>query len=109
MRVLKNLVASIEEGKKKSIYYYRVVRGIKQGVQAYGIEAERIDYINGELSNIERDSIEAISPQLHKVYELLNLLHSNLVSPIHLVEILGDYVDEYITDFDRYYDEIATN
>lgn len=78
-------------------------------VQTYGIEIERQDIIDDSIINIERDSVKSISPHRHKVHALLKLLYDNCVSPIHLVEILGEYIDEYIIDFNESQKEIATN
>lgn len=78
-------------------------------VQTYGIEIERQDILNDCIINIERDSIISISPYRHKVHDLLKLLYDNCVSPIHLLEILGEYIDEYIMDFNEDLKEIATN
>ena len=50
-------------------------------------------------SIIERNEIRKISNSKTKVEWLLNLLKDNNVSPIHLVDILGSYVDEYVSDF----------
>ncbi|WP_040213314.1 DUF6514 family protein [Clostridium polynesiense] len=109
MRVVKNLVRIMEDANRKSIYYYRVVKGIKMGIQAYGIEIERIDMEGEDIINIERDSIDSITPQRYKVYDLINILYDNEVSPIHLVDIIGEYVDSYISDFDKTLNCIATN
>jgi hypothetical protein len=78
-------------------------------VPTYGIEIERQDIVNDCIINIERDSVESISPYRHKVHDLIKLLFDNCVSPIHLIEVLGDYIDEYIVDFNEDLKEIATN
>jgi hypothetical protein len=96
------------EGVTKN-YFYRLVKGQvtlpvsgdKILVQSYGIEVERQDIENGEVVNIERDSVKSISPQRHKVQALLKMLHEHNVSPIHLIDVIGEYVDEYIIDFDQ--------
>ena len=102
---------------KNLVYIYRLTKGIKvlssEGesteVQAYGIEAERQDFCNDALINVEREFIKFISPQRYKVKNLMNLLYDNIVSPIHLVEVLGEYIDEYVSDFDRCELELAIN
>lgn len=106
----------IADGMKKN-YIYRLTKNKvslafgtdSMEVQSYGIEIERQDVENGSIVNIERDSVKSISPHRHKVHNLLNLLYDNCVSPIHLIEILGDYIDEYIVDFDEAFKQIATN
>lgn len=106
--VVESLNRTVTIGEMTCNYSYRLVRGQvslsisgdRVLVQTYGIEIERQDSCNGDVVNIERDCISTISPQRHKVHNLLKMLYDNEVSPIHLVDILGDYVDEYIIDFD---------
>lgn len=69
-------------------------------IQTYGIEIERRDLKKGTVVNTVSDSIQYISPQRHKVQELLKMVYKNGLTPIHLVEVLGEYVDTYISDFD---------
>jgi hypothetical protein len=98
-------------------YFYRLIRGqvsLSLGednvvVQTYGVEIERQDYCNDIVVNIERDCISTISPQRYKVHNLLKMLYENIVSPLHLLDILGEYVDEYIIDFDSALKDTATN
>lgn len=75
-------------------------------VTSYGIEVERRDISGNTVVNLEKDSIKNISPQRHKVHSVLKLLYENTVSPIHLVDIAGQYADEYVEDFDK---EIIAN
>ncbi len=99
----------------KKNYFYRLVKNkvsLSLGddtmeVQSYGIEIERQDILNSSIVNIERDCVKSISPHRHKVHNLLKLLYDNCVSPIHLVDVLGDYIDEYIVDFDEALKEIS--
>ena len=76
-----------------------MIIGEFKGRQAYGIEVERQDVIDGDLVNIERDSVNNISTNKEKVKKLFDLVSKNNVSPIHLIDVIGEYVDEYITDF----------
>lgn len=81
-------------------YFYRLTETKFNGLNAYGIEVERNDYKNNILINIERDSVYTISSNENKVRELLNLLYNNKVSPIHFIDVIGEYVDKYVQDFD---------
>lgn len=109
MIVLETLVKHIGEQEKKSNYFYRLIKSELivrneskvSKIQSYGIEIEKQDIIDGKIVNIERDCAKNISPQRHKVHELLKMLYNNDVSPIHLIDILGEYIDEYIIDFDE--------
>ena len=67
--------------------------------QAFGIEIERQDLVEGNIIQIERDFISKISNKEDKVKDLLKLIYDYQVSPIHLVDILGEYVDNYVSDF----------
>lgn len=107
--VVENLVRTESVEKIKYNYFYRLLKGQisipceidSVEVQSYGIEIERQDLLNGELINIERDCVKNISPDRNKVHNLLELLYDHSVSPIHLIDVLGDYIDEYIIDFDK--------
>ncbi|MEY7999197.1 DUF6514 family protein [Clostridium sp. Mt-5] len=95
--------------KMKYVYFYRLLKEKMAityeneiiEVQSYGIEVERQDISEGKLVNVQRDCVRSISPERYKVHNLLKLLYDNKVSPIHLVDVIGDYVDEYILDFDK--------
>jgi hypothetical protein len=116
MVVLENLNKKITEGDVVHNYFYRLVKSQISvsmydevtKVQAYGIEIERQDTVSGIVECIQRDSVLNISPQRHKVKELFKMVYENTVSPIHMIDILGDYVDEYISDFDEVLKNIAT-
>lgn len=81
-------------------YAYRLIKREYNGISAYGIETERKDYVNFKNINLEREKIELISTQRHNVKQLLITLYNNQVSPIHLIDIIGSYVDEHIYEFD---------
>lgn len=68
--------------------------------ECYGIEVERQEIVDNSIVSLERDAIDKISTSRYKVHNLLKLLYDNSVSPIHLVDIIGEYVDEYASDFD---------
>ena len=116
MVVLENLTKKVTDDEVKHNYSYRLLRSQisvsmynePTEIQAYGIEIERQDVIDDKVVFIERDCVENISPQRHKVKNLLKMLHENTVSPIHMIEILGDYIDEYIIDFDEMLKDIST-
>ena len=107
--VVENFISTEVVENTKYVYFYRLLKGKTsisysskdiEEVSSYGIEVERQDILDGKLINMERDSIQNISPERYKVHNLLKLLHDNKVSPLHLVDVIGDYVDDYIVDFD---------
>lgn len=108
MLIVESLTRSECIKETKYIYNYRILKSIISmhnnseviEIQSYGIELERQDFVDGLLTGIERNVIRSISPDRHKVHNLLKLLYDNEVSPIHLVDVLGEKVDEYIIDFD---------
>ena len=110
-----NRFETAEEGTYK--YEYRMVKdkiSLSSGednieVQSYGIEIERQDLVGECVVNIEREILKHISPQRHKVHTLLKLAHEERISPLHLVDIFGEYADCYIDDFDKVLKEIAVN
>ncbi|AJA48862.1 hypothetical protein CPAST_c27950 [Clostridium pasteurianum DSM 525 = ATCC 6013] len=115
MNIVDVFTKSITNDEIEHKYEYRITKsnieiynyGVNNDVQSYGIEIERKDILNGKTINLERDSVYNISPHRHKVQQLTKLLYDNEVSPINAIEILGDYVDEYIIDFDNVLKEIS--
>lgn len=109
MKIIDSLISEITNEGDKLKYTYRLIKSTYKDGQAYGIEVEREDIKEGKTINIERDNIKLISNNKYKVRDLLNLLYKNQVSPIHLIEILGGYVDKYIDDFNNEENEIVIN
>ncbi len=63
------------------------------------VEVERKDFKDSDLINIERDSVDKISPNKDKVEVLVEKLHKYEVSPIHLIDVIGEDVDNCVADF----------
>lgn len=107
--IVESMVKSETIGDREYEYNYRLLKNnvsLSYGndtmeVQSYGIEVERQDIVNGTVTNVLIDSIKSISPYRFKVHNLLKLLYDNEVSPVHLIEVLGEYIDEYVIDFDE--------
>ncbi|GIM29964.1 hypothetical protein CPJCM30710_26300 [Clostridium polyendosporum] len=108
MKIVEILTRNEIQNEVNYKYFYKLVRNElrlpigedKVNVQTYGIEVERHDIINGNLINTEIEAIASISPQTHKVHNLLKMVYDNGVSPRHLIDILGEYADTYIMDFE---------
>lgn len=90
-------------------YAYRLIKKDYKGIIAYGIEIERKDYVDLININLEREKIDIISPNRYKVKQLLMKLYNNQVSPLHLIDIIGSYVDEHVYEFDIGIQEQAIN
>lgn len=99
MYIVESLHSDMKINDKESKYSFRMFKENFFDGQAFGIEVERQDFIEGNVVKIERDFISKISNNEEKVKGLLKLLYNYQVSPIHLVDILGEYVDNYVSDF----------
>ena len=100
MIILKNekVVESVQDNSRYE-YSYRLVKTDYRNMVAYGIEIERMDFNDENLINIERECINKISPVYNKVENMVDLLYKYRVSPIHLVDVLGETIDECVMDF----------
>ncbi|MCI5726232.1 MAG: DUF6514 family protein [Clostridium sp.] len=80
-------------------YLYKLLRTNFNKEYVYGIEIEREDIQGEKIINIEKESVDIISPKKEKVDDILNKLYRNEVSPIHLIDIIGLDVDKAVFDF----------
>ena len=76
-------------------YFYRLIKSDYKGMTVYGIEIERKDYVGVKNINIERDKISMVSYKKYKVIKILEKLYRNKLSPIHLIDVIGCYADEF--------------
>lgn len=100
MRILEEYSMVRENQGIESKYFYRIIKSQYCGFPAYGVEIERNDYRGLTKIKEEKDSIELVSTQRHKVKQIVMNLCNYEVSPIHLVDILGEFVDEHAHEFD---------
>ena len=99
MKINKTLSKIININEKEVKYIYRMTENNIRNKQAFGIEIERQDFIDGEVINLERDYVRLAADEEKKANDLLVLLFNNLVSPIHLVDIVGEYSDLCAAEF----------
>lgn len=99
MKIVKNMCKEVNLGDKCYKFCYRLIETYFKGENVYGIEIERKDFKDFNLIKIERDSIDKISPNKNKVEILVDKLYENEVSPIHLIDIIGEDVDRCVADF----------
>lgn len=99
MKIKKSLSKIISIDDKETRYIYRIIENKLKSVQAFGIEIERQDLNNGQIINLERDSVSIVASEEKRANEILMLLFNNIVSPIHLVDIVGEYSDLCINEF----------
>ena len=64
----------------------------------YGIVVKKESIKNKVVSTIE-DRVDIISKKKEVVQKLLDLLYRNQVSPIHLIDVIGETVDNCVLEF----------
>ncbi|SFU29496.1 hypothetical protein SAMN04487886_100342 [Clostridium sp. DSM 8431] len=79
------------------IYTYQITKQYEENIIEYGIEAKREDKSQGSIIKIVKSQIKNISSDQDRMDEIINLLWRNEVSPIHLQDILSDYIDKYVS------------
>lgn len=79
-------------------YIYRLLLKDYNNKKVYGLEVERRDISNNQVVNIERESIEEISIVKDRVKEMIDILYNGIVSPIHVVDILGGEIDKCVAE-----------
>ena len=99
MKINKTLSKIININEKEVKYIYRMTENNIRNKQAFGIEIERQDFNDGEVINLERDYVSLVADEEKKANDLLVLLFNNLVSPVHLVDIVGEYSDLCAAEF----------
>lgn len=117
MVVVESLTSSEYLNDIKYVYCYHMIKSslnlaygddnLRIQTQSYGIEVERQSIDGESIVAVERDCIKNISTERHKVHNLLKLLCDNKVSPIHLVDVIGSYADEYASDYDMLVNKTA--
>lgn len=94
---------------RECIYKYYVLETSKEMtinnkkfiIPCYGINVVSEVYEGGKMCFSFENSIEHVTPFLGKVLNLIEYLKINGVSPIHLIEVAGEFVDEWVNDFDN--------
>jgi hypothetical protein len=102
------------ENQKECLYRYFLIKSNRDierndnvvSVPCYGIGIESEITLNGEIVSTYDDTIDAVSSIEEKVLKLITMFRDNNVSPVHLVDIAGEYTDEWVDDFDEYADRI---
>lgn len=60
----------------------------KLSMESFGIEIERYDMVDDTVVNIERNSVDFISPNQSKVHNILIHLYENSVSPSNMESVV---------------------
>lgn len=83
-------------------YYYKIIENRVaiedidkiNGNLVYGIQIDKILIEKSGEQTIESEKVEIISCNLELVREICKVFHKNLVSPIHLVDVLEDNISK---------------
>jgi len=78
------------------VYIYKVTQQKQESIIEYGVKAIREDISKGERIAIIENEVSYISPEKELVIGIVDILCRNEVSPIHLKEIVCDYVDTIV-------------
>ncbi|NFE94825.1 hypothetical protein FDF86_09660 [Clostridium botulinum] len=90
-------------------YKYRLTKSLYKGITGYGIEVQSQNSNTTNEVFYEKDSVNLISINRHNVKALLTKLYENRVSPLHLIDIIGEYVDEHVCEFDNFTSKEVAN
>lgn len=99
MKINKTLSKMVNINEREVKYIYRMTEKNVRNRQAFGIEIERQDFNDGQVVNLERDYVSLVASEEKRANDILLLLFNNLVSPIHLVDIVGEYSDLCAAEF----------
>ncbi|WP_195988267.1 DUF6514 family protein [Clostridium sp. D53t1_180928_C8] len=99
MKINKTLSTIVNINEKEVKYIYRMIEKRIRNRQVFGIEIERQDFSDGQVVNLERDYVSLVASEEKRANDILLLLFNNLVSPIHLVDIVGEYSDLCAAEF----------
>ena len=65
----------------------------------YGIVVKKESIKNKVVVSTIEDRVDIISKKKEVVQKLLDLLYRNQVSPIHLIDVIGETVDNCVLEF----------
>ncbi len=83
-------------------YYYKIIEnnvsievaGTVDSNLVYGIQVDKISIDKKGNEKVESEKVDVISSNLDLVREFCRILHKNLVSPVHLVDVLDDNISK---------------
>lgn len=102
MRVIEVLKGREYSLNKIIEYYYKVIESravienvsLSDGDVVYGIQIDKVLIEKNGDQTTESEKIEIISSNLELVKEICKILHKNLVSPVHLIDVLDDNISK---------------
>lgn len=90
-------------------YTYRLIQsdlhleneGEKYCIKAYGVEVESKRKSNDKIVQDSKEVVKFVTPYKYKGSQFLHMLEKNMVSPLHLVDIAEEVIEEYYKDFNK--------
>jgi hypothetical protein len=98
---------SLENGREYIYIYYLTestkdiaIEDLEVSVSSYGIGIIREEMFEGRIIDTFEDRFDSVSPIKSKVMSLIDFLIDNEVSPLHLIDVIGESVDNWVTDYE---------
>lgn len=90
-------------------YTYRLVQrelklendGEECCITAYGVEVESKLKDNNNIVQTSKEQINFVTPYKYKGSQFLHMLQKNMVSPVHLIDVTEEVIEDYYKDFDK--------
>lgn len=96
---LEKVIKTKQLGEVQMQYVYKLIQGEYNKQMAYGIKVERNEILQGEIIHTVSEEVRIISNVRDKVTKIIEKLSFYEVSPIHLIDIIGEDVDNCVFDF----------
>ncbi|MDS0526210.1 DUF6514 family protein [Clostridium sp. SHJSY1] len=93
MLVNREVITKDSSGMERK-YIYKITEEVLEGIKEYGIEVIREDTELGLVTNNVRSEVKSISHKKENVSKILHVLSRNEVSPIHLLDVVEEYIDK---------------
>lgn len=94
----KSIKTSFSNGLER-IYIYKITEQLEKSSCEYGIEVELKYIMKGENVKNIKEEVKNISSKKEEVIDILQLLCRNEASPLHLLDILQDYIDRDVIQY----------
>lgn len=98
---------SLENGREYIYIYYLTestkdiaIEDLEVSVSSYGIGIIREEIYEGKVIDTFEDRFDSVSPVKSKVMSLIDFLIDNEVSPLHLIDVIGESIDNWVTDYE---------
>ncbi|PRR84271.1 DUF6514 family protein [Clostridium vincentii] len=98
MVIEKKVTTKYIDGIERS-YIYKVTQQKQDSILEYGVKVTREDISKDKKVTSVESEVKYISTKKEMVTGIINILCKNEVSPIHLREIICDYVDTESINF----------